>query len=96
MKPSVKKRVDISAEAYGWDSTFRGRDLYQRDGYEIYVFSKDDGFELTIRNPETMERETILEVRSDDIPTSSPAYVATVEHVMKNVEEIASEQADIR
>lgn len=90
MNRTVKRIVDISADAHGWDSARHGRDRYEKDGYEVYFFEQNDGFELTIRNPETMERETILEVRDEDICTTSPAYVALLEHVLRNAEQICS------
>jgi len=90
MNQTVKRIIDISADAYGWDSARHGRDRYEKDGYEVYFFEQNDGFELTIRNPDTMERETILEVRDEDLCTTSPAYVAILEHVLRNAEEICS------
>jgi hypothetical protein len=62
--------------------------MFFKDGFEIYFFEQNDGFELTIRNPDTLERETILEVRSDDIPTLSPHYIGVVMYVMENAEEM--------
>ncbi len=90
MNQTVKQIVDISADAHGWDSAYSGRDRYEKDGYEVYFFSQNDGFELTIRNPETKEREAILEVRDEDVCTTSPAYVALLEHVLRNAEQICS------
>jgi len=92
MNQTVKQIVDISAEHYGWDSFYNGRDRYEKDGYEIYFFEQNDGFELTIRDPETMERKTILEVRDEDLCTASPAYVAILEYVLRNAEEICSSE----
>jgi len=92
MNRTVKKIVDISADAYGWDSARHGRDRYEKDGYEIYFFSQNDGFELTIRDPETTERKTVLEVRDDDLCTTSPAYVSLLGHVLKNAESICSRE----
>jgi len=93
MNQTVKKIVDISADAHGWDrASPRGAiQRYEKDGYEVYFFRQDDGFELTIRNPETMERQTMLEVRDENICTTSPAYVALLEHVLRNAENIVSE-----
>lgn len=90
MNRTVKRRVDISADAYGWDSAHAGRDRYDKDGYEVYFFSKNDGFELTVRDPDTRERKTIIEVRDEDVCTTSPAYVALLEHVLMNAEKICS------
>lgn len=92
MNRTVKRIVDVSADAHGWDSAYAGRDRYEKDGYEIYFFSQDDGFELTIRDPETRERRTVFEVRDDDVCTTSPAYVALLEHVLMNAEEICSNE----
>lgn len=90
MNSTIRERVDPYANANGWSWTRRGRLIYEKDGYEVYVFSKNDGFELTIKNPETMERETIIEVRNDDIDTSSPLYVAILEYVLENAETIVA------
>lgn len=91
MHNAVKSRVSVSADAYGWNSARHGRDRYEKDGYEVYFFSKNDGFELTIRDPETRERKTVFEVRDDDVDTSSPLYVALLEHVLMNAENIVSQ-----
>lgn len=91
MHNAVKSRVSVSADAYGWDSARHGRDRYEKDGYEVYFFSKNDGFELTIRDPETRERKTVFEVRDEDVDTSSPLYVALLEHVLMNAENIVSQ-----
>jgi hypothetical protein len=91
MRKPVSRRVDVSASAYGWDTSYTGREIYQKDGYEIYFFQRNEGFELTIRDPETRERETVLEVRDDEICTASPAYVALLEHTIKNAENIVAE-----
>jgi len=90
MKSPVKSRVRVSADYYDWNYTRRGRETYEKDGYEIYFFSKDDGFELTTRDPETKERKSVVEIRDSDICTSSPLYVAILEYVLKNAESIVS------
>jgi hypothetical protein len=92
MNSVVNSRVIVTADAYGWSSSNHGRDFFEKDGYEIYFFNLDDGFELTVRNPESMERETIVEIRDDDIDTSSPLYVAALEHILMNAENIVSER----
>jgi hypothetical protein len=90
MHNAVKSRIRISADAYGWDHSRHGREIYQKDGYEIYFFSQNDGFELTIRDPESQERRAVFEIRDEDIDTASPLYVAMLEHVLKNAEQIVS------
>lgn len=94
MHSAVKSRIGISAEAYGWSTAYHGRDRYEKDGYEVYLFDQNDGFELTIRDPETMERKTIFEVRDDDVDTASPLYVALLEHTLMNAETIAANYSD--
>lgn len=91
MHNAVSSRVNVSADAYGWNSARQGRDRYEKDGYEIYFFSKNDGFELTIRDPETRERKSVFEIRSEDVPTGSPLYVALLEHVLMNAENIVAQ-----
>lgn len=90
MRRAVKSRVDHLANEYGWTLSYKGRDIYQKDGYEVYMFSRNNGFELTRRNPETSERETILEVRNSDVCTSSPEYIALLKYVLENAENIVA------
>lgn len=92
MNEAVRKRVDIHAKTYGWNSARMGREFYDKDGYEVYFFDQDDGFELTVKNPETQERQTVLEVRGDEVDTSSPLYVAILEHVLMNAESICARE----
>lgn len=90
MNSTVRERVDSYADASGWNWTRRGRLIYEKDGYEVYFFSQNDGFELTVRNPETREREAVLEIRDNEVDTSSPLYIAILEHVLKNAETIVA------
>lgn len=92
MRTQVKRIVDSSAKKCGWSTNARGRDFYEKDGYEIYFFPQNGGFELTVRNPDTTERETILQILNTDVCTASPLYVAILEHVLENAEKIVSNQ----
>lgn len=91
MKTSVRHRLNSYATQRGWEHAHQGRFRYEKDGYELYFFNKDGGFELTVRNPETMERESVFEVRDNDICTASPAYVALLMYILENVEMVVSE-----
>jgi hypothetical protein len=94
MYKPVQKRITISCDAHGWDrnSFNHGRRIFKKDGYEVYFFHENDGFELNIRDPDDQTREQILEVRDENINTFSPLYVAILEHVLKNAEQICSKQ----
>lgn len=91
MRNTVEKIVSITADHQGWDKQYAGRNYFTKSGYEVFFYDQNDGFELTIRNPETSERETMFEVRDSDISTASPLYVALVEYVFMNAENIVSE-----
>lgn len=73
------------SQNHGWSSPGGPRDRLEKDGYEIY-FHKD-GFELTVRNPETMEREIVFEYRHE---RSSPLYAAILLYTIENVETVVT------
>jgi hypothetical protein len=91
MRNTVERIVSITAENQGWDKQYAGREYFTKLGYEVFFYKSNDGFALTIRNPETSEREAVFDVLDRDISTSSPLYVALVEHVFTNAENIVSE-----
>lgn len=92
MRQPVKRRLKDHTDHYGWHWTKIGRLALEKSGYEIYFFAQHDGFELTVRDPDTRERKTIFEVRDTDVPTESPLYVAILEHTMMKAEEIAANE----
>lgn len=77
------------ADAYGW----RYHDthgaihpsLFEKDGLQLY-FIDGGGFELSYKDPETSERVSAFSFA--DIDTSSPLYVALLEHAFANAENI--------
>lgn len=91
MREPVLQKIRPVATNAGWKYAGRGRDRFEKDGYEIY-FQADDGFEVTIRDPETMERRAVYEHRGSEI--HSPFYVACLQHIITNVETFVSECVD--
>lgn len=75
-------------EENGWRDR---RPMFEKDGYEIY-FIDDEGFELTIRDPETRGYREII--RFTKIDVHSPLYVALLGKVIENAETIVSEYTD--
>lgn len=90
----IKRRMREFADTAGWKFSRKGNERYEKDGYEIYFFDGNKGFELTTRNPETRKRETVLRVSGDKIDTTSPLYAAAVEHVLINAETIVSKHSN--
>lgn len=94
MNQSVGNRIRPVARENGWgDPTSPSRSRgslsrMEKDGYEIY-FLDNTSFELTIRDPETMNREAVLTYESDN--GESPSFVALIRYIIKNAENIVSE-----
>jgi hypothetical protein len=91
MSQPVLTRVRSVATDNGWEYHNRARDRFEKDGYEIY-FQGDDGFEVTIRDPESMERRAVYEHRGQDV--HSPFYIACLQYIVENVEQFVSECDD--
>lgn len=81
--------LSVHAEYHGWDKLRGSKDIFEKDGYELY-FRDDGGLELVIRDPESKKLVNILKVTSDDAPIHSPMYVALIEHILSNAENIVS------
>lgn len=95
MRRHIIEKASNVAEENGWNLTRHGRTFFEKDGYRVFMFRRNDGFELNFRNPETMERETILEIRDGKhTSTASPLYVAAVQNVLEEAEQIVVENTD--
>lgn len=82
MNKLVKSMVEPVAEENGWNYTISGvTTQFDKDGYEIWF--GNDGFELTILDPDTSDRKVIFEQREHE---GSPFYYATLLHVLDNAE----------
>lgn len=87
----VSSKTDPLYKKLGWHETRVG---FEKDGYEIYLM-RDGGLELTVRDPESGEREPI--VRREDLGHKQPLAVAIVCHLLENAEDIVvshNEQED--
>lgn len=91
MRNFIVPRLRDAAEANGWSFRNKGHARLEKDGYEIY-FGNTDGFELTVRDPETMDREIVFEQRGSGV--GSPLYVATLLYIIRHVEEVVSYSTD--
>jgi hypothetical protein len=95
MRRHVTEKASEVAKQNGWKLNSHGRRFFEKDGYRVFMFKHHDGFELNFRNPETMERETILQIRDGKhTSTASPLYVAAVQNVLKEAETIVAENTD--
>lgn len=63
----------------------------RKDGYEVYLTG--NGFELTMRNPETTEREVLFTVEQHD--PYSPHLLGALLYVLCNVETVARQAKDL-
>jgi len=79
----ISSKTDPLYKTHGWSRTNVG---FEKDGYEIYLIP-DGGFELTVRDPETGEREAVF--KREDIDHKQPLTVAFMCYLLENAEHIA-------
>lgn len=87
----VSELIKPVAKRNGWDwsslfSYNRGR--LEKDGYEIWFFNDEAGFELTIENPESSGRKTIFKEKRN---TSYALYVASLIYVLEHAEQMVAQ-----
>jgi hypothetical protein len=88
MNKFISNLINPVRQNNGWNRYSQGRNRLEKHGFEIY-FHNNDGFELTIRDPDTMERRVVYENRGPDV--HSPLYTAILLHILENVEQVVKE-----
>ena len=73
------------AQENGWRHSNSNPKIYKKDGYELYIQMGEPVLGLSIRDPDTRERESVLSVTVDP---SSPLFVALLQHMIEHAESI--------
>lgn len=86
------REINAAINRNGWRIDRGNAPRIEKDGYEIYLYRDGSGVELTVRDPETMDREIVIEKRCTDYRT--PMFVGLLIYLLDNFELVVNNARD--